>query len=84
MKPGLCRGCREIHDPLMSCSVARRIASNTTHEPQKSVEKPVVHAVVKVVHGDRHKKTPERMFYRRFWMQAVRAIKAGRACPWPS
>jgi hypothetical protein len=77
MKSRLCRGCREIHDPLISCSVARRIASNTTHEPQKSVEKPVVH-------GDRHKKTPERMFYRRFWMQAVRAIKAGRACPWPT
>jgi hypothetical protein len=52
------------------------------HEPQK-LEKPVVHAVEKVVHGDRHKKTPERMFYRRFWMQARRAVEAGRACLWP-
>ncbi len=54
------------------------------HEPQKTVEKPVVHASVDVVHGDRHKKTPERSFYRRFWMQARRAIESGRACKWDS
>jgi hypothetical protein len=83
MTPKFCRGCKETHDPLMSCSVAKRIATNATHEPQKPVEKPVVHAVEKVVHGDRHKKTPGRMFYRRFWMQTRRAVEAGRACLWP-
>jgi hypothetical protein len=31
MTPKFCRGCKEIHDPLMSCSVAKRIATNASN-----------------------------------------------------
>jgi hypothetical protein len=89
MKPGLCRGCREIHDPLISCSVARRLAVTAVVTPVVTPSDDVVTPKTVVTGKSRFKAWYEahKEAYRdsqRYVMQVRRAVKSGRACPWPT
>jgi hypothetical protein len=90
MTPKFCNGCKRVHDPLVSCSVARRIleASDVTYgvvvlANQLAKEEPlVVNEVINTVANNvanksRYKDVEKRKAYMREYMRKRRgSVKA--------
>ena len=90
--PILCRGCKEVHDPMLRCDVARRRreASNsavessrvTLSEPPPAAERVVVHGDVVankvVVHARTGDRHRKTAERRAYVAQRMRALRARR------